>query len=64
MALNISEIGIRLTVGDTAPPPPHQSDAAPRPSGHGPSLAPHEIDELVRKCVADVLAALRGLGER
>lgn len=62
MPLEISEIGIRLAVGEPA------SAAVPRnerrADGDGAALAPHEIDELVRRCVEEVIATLRRLGDR
>jgi hypothetical protein len=61
MPLEISEIGIRLSVGE----PAAASPAAPVSDGAAPTgLAPHEIDELVRRCVAEVLDTLRMLGDR
>jgi hypothetical protein len=63
MALQISEIGIRLAVGEPATGPASPS-AGPSDGGCGASLAPHEIDDLVRKCVQEVLATLRLLGDR
>jgi hypothetical protein len=64
MSLNISEIEIRLAVGEPASAPvnsPGGRSAAPH---RGASLAQHEMDELVRKCVQEVLVALRLLGDR
>jgi len=64
MPLEISEIAIRLVVGEPSSggarmQPPDSWDAPPSAG-----LAPHEIDELVRRCVHDVLATLRLSGER
>lgn len=64
MSLNISEIEIRLAVGEPASTPANPPGGPSAGSHHGASLAPHEIDELVRKCVQEVLVALRLLGDR
>lgn len=61
MSLEISEISIRLAVGEPlalAPDPPAGERLVV------PALAAHEIDELVRRCVQDVIAALRQMGDR
>jgi hypothetical protein len=61
MPLEISEIGIRLSVGE----PAAQSPSAPPPDSSAPSgLTPHEIDELVRRCVSEVIDTLRLLSDR
>lgn len=62
MALEISEIGIRLAVGDPGAVPAAQQPDDP-PAGPQ-ALASHDVDELVRRCVLEVLATLRLMGER
>ncbi|WP_133243819.1 hypothetical protein [Sphingomonas pokkalii] len=63
MALQISEIGIRLAVGDA----PHAADFAPAAaSGHQApaSLSPEQIDDVVQRCARVVLASIERLGDR
>lgn len=62
MALQISEIALRMAVGDPPSPPSHPSAATG--SGHGASLTPDQIDELVRRCVREVLASIERGGDR
>jgi hypothetical protein len=56
MPLEISEIGIRLAVGE---PAASHIPAAAEPGTPMVQLTPQEIDQLVRRCVEDVLATLR-----
>lgn len=76
MALEISEIAVRLAVGSPGAAPAGESAAGgstragaascgaaaaeSRPAG----LAPQQYEDLVRACVQDVLASLRMSGER
>lgn len=63
MALQISEIGVRLAVGE----PVAQAAADKGASGGGgcgTELSPQQIDDLVRRCVGEVLATLRLLEGR
>ncbi|WP_156428423.1 DUF5908 family protein [Novosphingobium sp. FSW06-99] len=65
MPLEISEIAIRLVVGDPARGSLAGTSAVPdAQAAPAAGLSPHEIDELVRRCVNDVLATLRLSGER
>lgn len=62
MALQISEIGIRLAVGE---PVSGQSLLNVRADhGHAAPLSPDQIDELVRRCVREVLASIERIGDR
>ncbi|MFN6251913.1 MAG: DUF5908 family protein [Acetobacteraceae bacterium] len=63
MTLEISEIGVRLAIGD--PPAP----AAPRsgmavPSGQPVTIPPQQMEALIQACVQEVLRTLRMLEER
>ncbi len=60
MALEISEIGIRLVVGEAARTPPPQQQPAPGQA----TLTPQQIEALVENCTQRVLQALSMLGER
>lgn len=55
MPLMISEIGIRMAVGEPMPEPAEDGtmDHAER------ALDPRELDALVQRCVQDVLLTLR-----
>jgi hypothetical protein len=62
MTLHISEIGVRLAVGGSEP----TGGAAPRndrPTG-GAELSPVQVEEIVNRCVQDVLRTLRMLESR
>ncbi len=63
MALEISEIGVRIAVGET---PPQPSAGARGGSGgrEVEALSPARVEELVQACVRDVLRTLRMLEER
>ncbi|MBB6250766.1 DUF5908 family protein [Nitrospirillum iridis] len=57
MPLHISEIGVRLAIGQ-----PVQPAAGPQPTGggDGPSgLSSNQVDEVVARCVREVLRALK-----
>lgn len=60
MALEISEIGVRLVVGEAARTPPPQQ----QPAASAATLTPQQIEALVESCTQRVLLALRMLGER
>lgn len=64
MPLEISEIGIRLAVGEPASAPADASGGPPSAETCNASLSPQAIDELVAKCVQEVLSTLRMLGDR
>lgn len=59
MPLEISEIGVRIAVGE----PPVRRDDARRPD-RGAELTPELVDAIVARCVTDVLRALRMAAER
>jgi hypothetical protein len=62
MALQISEIGIRLAVGE---PVSGQSPLTARADhGRAAPLSADQIDELVRRCVREVLASIERIGDR
>ena len=65
MPLAISEIGIRMAVGDGPAPAAEasQSDAADA-SGAGAPLSPAQAEDIVTRCVQQVLATLRMREER
>jgi hypothetical protein len=59
MSLEISEIGIRMTVGD---PGPALRAGRPNASSTGQehaALTPQQIEELIQRCVQAVLETLR-----
>jgi hypothetical protein len=62
--LQISEIGLRLAVGE---PPSGGLQASPgprRPDEAEANISPAQMEEIVRACVADVLRTLRMSEER
>lgn len=59
MALEISEIGIRLVIGETPRPP-----APAQPPVGAAALTPQQMEALVQSCTQQVLQTLRLLGER
>lgn len=63
MPLEISEIGIKMVVGQPLQPSSKDSD---RSHAHreGAGLTQAQMDALVQTCVQQVLATLRLLGER
>jgi hypothetical protein len=64
MPLEISEIGVRLSVGEThAPAETVRAAPAPSPDG-GERLTAARVEEIVRACVAEVLQSLRTAEER
>ncbi len=64
MTLQISEIGVRLAVGDPVASGTAPSQDGDAPSGAGAEVSPAQIEEIVQACVADVLRTLRMLEER
>ena len=68
MALEISEIAVRLAVGAPGGAPAAASGgraaAGAAADGRPAGLAPQQYEDLVRACVQDVLASLRMSGER
>jgi hypothetical protein len=63
VALEISEIGIRLAVAE--PSAPVARHVAARASGpDGARLSPQQMEELVNACVLEVLRTLRMLEDR
>lgn len=66
MSLEISEIAIRMAVGDPGAlpgPKPGEQDR-PGPQGGGAGMTPQQMDALVQNCTEQVLRTLRMLGER
>jgi Family of unknown function (DUF5908) len=64
MTLEISEIGIRLAVGEpSVPSPAVRPPSGDGAGGHG-SISPAQTEEIVQACVREVLRTLRMLGER
>lgn len=57
MPLMISEIGIRMAVGEPKAQP--AKDSAPGAPPEPTALDPRELDALVQRCVQDVLLTLR-----
>lgn len=57
MPLMISEIGIRMAIGEPAGEPARDPAADDRLTP--PALEPRELDALVQRCVRDVLLTLR-----
>jgi hypothetical protein len=64
VALEISEIGVYLSIG--VPPPLSLAPDAEAGSAEGDqeAVTPARVEELVKACVQDVLETLRMLGER
>lgn len=63
MALEISEIGVRIAVGEI----PSQPAAGGRGGSGGrevEALSPARVEEIVQACVRDVLRTLRMLEDR
>jgi hypothetical protein len=58
MTLEISEIGVRLSVGASRPASEQATDSSHQ------TLTPQEIEELIKTCTQQVLQTLRMLGER
>ena len=57
MALQISEIGVSLGVGDGEQPP---AEGAAQPGGAAaPALSEADRDDIVARCVAEVLRTLK-----
>ncbi len=59
MALEISEIGIRLVIGEPSRPPASQP-----PATGVVTLSPQQMESLVQSCTQQVLQTLRWLEER
>ncbi len=59
MPLSISEIAIRMAVGDAADPVEPAGEA-----GESTPMTPEMMDQLVHRCTEQVLAALRAEKER
>jgi len=57
MPLMISEIGIRIAVGEPMAEPEKGPASEDHPAKQG--LDPRELDALVRRCVQDVLLTLQ-----
>jgi hypothetical protein len=62
MTLEISEIGIRLAIGD--PVPPSVPRGGPAAAQGGAPISPQLMETLVGACVQEVLRTLRMLEER
>jgi hypothetical protein len=59
MPLSISEIAIRMAVGDAGDPA-----EAPTGQGNATAMTPEMMEQLVRRCTEQVLATLRAEKER
>jgi hypothetical protein len=64
MALEISEIGVYVAIGEAGPAAPASGPSDPLDEDGGDRLTPARIEELVEACVHDVLRTLRMLGDR
>jgi hypothetical protein len=65
MTLEISEIGIRLAVGDPAPVRGGGHESRFAGAAVAPAvLTPQQVEELVQTCVREVLRTLRMAEER
>jgi hypothetical protein len=64
MPLEISEIGIRMAVGEPATPTSSKAGDRSAPHRDGVALTQPQIDALVQACVQQVLDTLRLLGDR
>ncbi len=64
MPLEISEIGVRLSVGDAASPAETVRAAPASSQDGGERLTQARVEEIVRACVAEVLQTLRTVEAR